>query len=118
MISVRIHAIIDYLVGALLILAPFVLGFANGGPAMWVPILLGASIIVYSLLTRYEIAAARIIPFKIHLTLDAAGGLLLLASPWIFGFANVAWWPHVLVGPAELGVVAMTEKTELGHRKT
>lgn len=117
MISVRTHAIIDYIVGALLILAPFLFGFANGGAAMWVSILLGASIIVYSLLTRYQLAAARVIPFKVHLALDAAGGLLLLVSPWLFGFVDLVWWPHVLVGLAELGVVAMTEKREPEHRQ-
>ena len=112
MISTRTHGIIDYVVGILLILAPFILGFATGGAAMWVPILVGASILVYSLLTRYEMAAARVIPFKTHLVLDAAGGLLLLVSPWLFGFADLIWWPHVVVGLAELGVVAMTNKVE------
>jgi hypothetical protein len=110
MIPVRTHAIIDYVVGVLLVLAPFLLGFANGGAAMWVPILLGLSIIVYSLLTRYDLAVARVIPFGTHLALDAAGGLLLLVSPWLFGFAEVIWWPHVLVGIAELGVVALTDR--------
>jgi len=117
MISVRTHAIIDYVVGVLLILAPFILGFATGGAAMWVPILLGAAIIVYSLLTRYRLAAARVIPFGVHLGLDVAGGLLLLASPWLFGFADVIWWPHVLVGLIALVVVAMTDRTDPADRK-
>ena len=117
MISVRTHAIIDYIVGALLILAPFLLGFANGGAAMWVPILLGASIIVYSLLTRYQLSAAQVIPFQIHLALDAVGGLLLAVSPWLFGFAELVWWPHVLVGLSELGVVAMTAKGDPAPRQ-
>lgn len=110
MISVRIHAIIDYVVGVLLILAPFLLGFADGGAAMWTPVLLGAAILVYSLLTRYEFSAAKLIPFNVHLGLDAVGGLLLLVSPWLFGFAGEIWWPHVLVGLAELAVVAMTDR--------
>ena len=110
MISIRTHGVIDYVVGVLLILAPYILGFANGGPAMWVPILLGASIIVYSLLTRYPLSVAKVIPFNVHLGLDAVGGLLLLASPWLFGFSELIWWPHVLVGLAELGVVAMTRR--------
>ena len=110
MISVKTHAIIDYVVGVLLVLAPFILGFAEGGAAMWVPILLGLSIIVYSLLTRYQLSVAKVIPLKAHLALDAIGGLVLLVSPWLFGFAELIWWPHVLVGLAELGVVAMTDR--------
>lgn len=112
MIDSRTHAIIDYVVGVLLILAPFIFGFATGGPAQMVPMILGAGIIVYSLLTRYEISIAKLIPYQVHLVIDILGGLLLLVSPWLFGFANEIWWPHVLVGIAELGVVALS----WGHR--
>lgn len=108
MISTRTHAIIDYVVGVLLILAPFILGFADGGPAQWVPIILGAGTIAYSLCTRYELSAVKAIPFRTHLVIDAVAGLFLLASPWLLGFADVIWWPHVVVGVAELGVVAMS----------
>lgn len=49
MISTRTHAVIDYVVGALLILAPYIIGFDDGGPAHLVPVILGASVVVYSL---------------------------------------------------------------------
>lgn len=114
MISIRTHAIIDYVVGIVLILAPYIFGFATGGPAQWVPMLLGAAIIIYSLMTRYDLALVHVIPFGVHLGLDAAGGLLLLVSPWLFGFSDVIWWPHVVVGLAELGVVAMTNRSTVG----
>lgn len=48
--------------------------------------LLGISIIVYSLLTRYELSVAKLIPMPVHLGIDAPGGILLIASPWLFGF--------------------------------
>ncbi|HEV7345985.1 MAG TPA: hypothetical protein VGN60_10195 [Devosia sp.] len=108
MISSKTHAIIDYIVGVLLIAAPFLFGFANGGPAQMVPTVLGAGTIIYSLITRYEYSAAKVIPYKVHLGIDALAGLLLLVSPWLFGFADLIWWPHVLVGVMELGVVAMS----------
>ncbi|MCQ0970444.1 hypothetical protein MLD63_08415 [Paracoccus sp. TK19116] len=109
-ISVRAHSVIDYVVGVLLILAPFLLGFATGGAAQWVPMLLGISIIVYSLLTSYDLSVAKVIPFNLHLALDLVGGLFLLLSPWLFGFAELIWWPHVIVGLAEIGVVFMTDR--------
>ena len=108
MISSQVHAVIDYVVGALLIVAPYLFGFANGGPEHLVPVILGAGTIVYSLITRYELSVAKIIPYKAHLGIDAVAGLLLLASPWLFGFTDSVWWPHVVVGIAELGVVAMS----------
>jgi len=108
MISSKTHGVIDYIVGILLIAAPFIFGFADGSAAQWVPMILGAGTIVYSLMTRYELSAAKVIPYRIHLGIDALAGLLLLVSPWLFGFAEQIWWPHVIVGLAELGVVAMS----------
>jgi hypothetical protein len=99
---------LDYGMGALLIVAPWLLGFADGGPEMWVPILLGAGVIVYSLLTDYELGVARAIPMSTHLALDAAGGVLLAASPWLFGFADDVWVPHLVLGILEIGASLMT----------
>jgi hypothetical protein len=110
MIPTRVHGILDYLVGALLILAPFILGFADGTAAQWVPIILGAGAILYSLLTNYELGVAKAIPMPVHLGLDIASGLLLAASPWLFGFADRVWLPHVIVGAAEIIIAALTQR--------
>ena len=110
MIDTRTHGIIDYVTGALLIVAPYLFGFATGGPAQWLPQLIGAAIIVMSLLTRYELSVAKLIPLKAHLSVDAATGVLLAASPWLFGFAEVIWWPHLLVGLTEIVVAMMTKR--------
>lgn len=112
-ISSRVHGIIDYVVGLLLILAPFVLGFADDGPAMWVPIILGAGTIAYSLFTEYEYGMVRAIPLRGHLALDALGGIFLAVSPWLLNYADFVWVPHVLVGAIEVLVVAMTRTVPL-----
>ena len=109
-LSTRTHGYADYGVGVLLILAPYLLGFANGGPAQWVPMTLGVVLIGYSLLTDYELGAAHLIPMPVHLGLDIGGGLLLLASPWLFGFTDVIVWPHVLVGLIEIGTASITRR--------
>lgn len=107
-IPTRTHGMLDYGMGALLMVAPWLLGFADSGPEMWVPILLGAGVIVYSLLTDYELGVARAIPMPTHLALDAAGGVLLAASPWLFGFADEVWLPHLVLGLLEIGASLMT----------
>lgn len=108
MIPPRIHGMIDYLVAALLLAAPFLFGFADGGPAQMVPTVLAVVIIVVSLATRYELSIAKVIPYATHLALDLLVGLVLLVSPWLFGFAEQIWWPHVLVGIASFIVVALS----------
>ncbi len=110
MIPTRTHGVIDYIVGLLLILAPYIFGFADGTAAQWTPMILGIAALIYSLLTRYELSVAKVIPMPVHLGLDIASGLLLAASPWLFGFADRIWWPHVAVGVAEVLIAALTQR--------
>ena len=55
---------------------------------------------------------ARMIPTKTHAGMDYAVGLLLIASPWLFGFADestAATWVAVLAGVAMLGLSTVTD---------
>ena len=76
-LSTRAHGVIDYLTGALLILAPYLFGFASGGVEQLLPQILGLAILGMSLITRYELSVAKIIPLGVHLAVDFAGGLAL-----------------------------------------
>ncbi|MDQ0595629.1 hypothetical protein QFZ37_003998 [Chryseobacterium ginsenosidimutans] len=111
MISSKTHAVLDYLVGILLIAAPWLLGFADNSAATMVPVILGVSTLLYSLFTNYEYSLARMLPYKIHLTIDFVAGLLLLASPWLFGFNDRIYLPHVILGAFEIVAVLLSRKT-------
>ncbi len=108
-LSTRVHGMIDYATGALLIVAPWLFGFADGSAAQWVPQILGVLAIGSALMTDYELGVMRVIPMPVHLGLDFASGLLLLASPWLFGFADRIAWPHVLFGLIEIGASLTTQ---------
>lgn len=110
-IPTRIHGMLDYAMGPLLIVAPWLFGFARGGAETWVPVALGVGALLYSLMTDYELGVARVISVPTHLGLDGAAGLLLAVSPWLFGFAEVVWVPHLVLGLLELGAALMTKKT-------
>ena len=114
-LSTRTHGVIDYAVSALLIVVPYLFGFANGGPAQWVPMGLGAASLIYSLLTRYELGLWPAIPFGGHLGLDAIHGLVLASSPWVFGFAHQVYLPHLIIGLLELGVVLASVRPRGGR---
>ena len=107
-ISTRMHGVLDYATGLLLIVLPYVLGFADGTIAQWLPQALGVGAIVYAVFTDYELGVVRAIPMRVHLFLDIASGLLLTASPWLFGFADRVFWPHLILGVAEIGAGLMT----------
>ena len=110
------HAILDYIIGALLIVAPWLLGFADRSAATYTPVIIGAATIIYSLLTNYELGMLRVIPFRTHLTLDAVAGFILAASPWLFNFSQHVYWPHLVVGLMEIVVVALTNREEAMER--
>ena len=110
MISSRTHGFIDYAMGILLIAAPWLLGFADGTAAQWVPVVLGIVMLGQAVMTDYELGMIRAIPFSVHLMMDFVLGALLAASPWLFGFADRVYWPHLILGLAELGVAAMTSR--------
>lgn len=105
----RIHGVIDYLVAALLIVSPWLFGFAEGGAQQWVPVMLGAGALLYSLLTDYERGITKVFSMSAHLMLDLGSGVILAASPWIFGFSDELKWLHVVIGLGEI-VAALTTK--------
>ena len=108
-ITTRMHGMEDYAVGVLLIAAPYIFGFANHTAAQWVPTIIGIAILGASMLTRYELGVYGLIPMPMHLMLDAGAAILLIASPWLFGFASVVYLPHVIVGLLILASGAMTK---------
>lgn len=95
--------------GAFLVVAPWVFGFWRNGAESWVPVWLGGGAIVYSLLTNYELGVAKLLSMRTHLWLDAASGIFLALSPWIFGFNDYVYVPHVVLGLLEIGAVMMTD---------
>lgn len=110
-LSTRVHGVMDYLMGVLLIAAPWLFGFAQNGAETWIPVALGISALVYSLMTNYEYGVVKTLSMSTHLTLDLFSGILLAVSPWLFGFADVVYLPHLILGIAEIGAALMTEKT-------
>jgi hypothetical protein len=112
-IPTLVHGITDYLVGIALLLAPNLFGFADvGGAAVFIPRLLGVIILGQAIMTNYELGLVKMVPMKMHLTMDYVLSLFLAASPWLFRFhdqpSNV-WMPHVVVGVMAFLLTLMTE---------
>ena len=110
-LSTKTHGMMDYVMGILLIASPWIFGFATGGAEQWIPIILGASALVYSMLTDYEYGVSKTISMKTHLNIDLLSGIFLAASPWIFGFSDRVVAPHLILGLLEIGAALMTKTT-------
>lgn len=110
-IETKTHAIIDYVMGLLLIVSPWLFGFYRGGWESWIPIILGVCTLIMSLMTNYELSVSKKISMKTHLKIDMMTGILLALSPWIFGFSDHVYLPHLILGLGEFGVALMTDNT-------
>lgn len=108
-VSTRVHGIVDWLLGALLIALPWLLGFARGGPETSVPVVLGVAGLLVTFFTDHEYGIVRRIPMSGHLAVDALAGATLATAPWIFGFADTVWLPHLVLGITELAAAFVTK---------
>jgi hypothetical protein len=111
----RTHGVLDYTVGALLIALPFLLRLGSG-PQSWVFMAAGGATLLYSAFTDYELGAVRRLDMGVHLWLDGLVGVLLAVSPWLFGFDNEVWIPHVVLGAFEI-VAAVVTDTVPGYER-
>ena len=120
-IPTKLHAPLDYIVGAGLIAAPWIFQFSEFTTPTVLSIVLGIGLIVYSLFTDYELGVWRTFPMAVHNLFDIGAGALLAASPWIFGFADESanvWMPHVVVGLAAVFLGLTTVQRGYSYRKS
>jgi SPW repeat len=116
-IPTRFHAPLDYIVGAVLVAAPWIFQFSGDAAATAVSIVLGSGLIAYSLFTNYELGVWKVAPMAVHNLIDVVAGALLAASPWIFGFADKGanyWLPFVVIGVAAI-FLGLTTKQQGGY---
>ena len=96
-----------------MLVAPPLLGISDEPAASRALRAAGLAAMAYSLLTDYEFGLLRIFPMSAHLAMDAASGVLVAASPWLFGFAGRGpryRMSHVVIGLSEV-LAALTSKT-------
>ena len=84
LLPARFHAIADYAVGALLIIVAVAVGGSAGAVATG--IVVGATVLAVSMLTKYPLGVVKVLPFTVHSAGDYLAAALLLAAPWALNF--------------------------------
>lgn len=108
-ISTKTHGVLDYLMGFLLIALPFILDIRTDLSEGMVLIVLGAAMVLLAVLTKYEAGIIKVIPMRVHLVIDIMSGVVLAASPWLFGFADRAYMLYVFLGLFEIIAAIVSE---------
>jgi hypothetical protein len=119
-IPTKVHGVVDYATSGALLAAPELFRLKKVRSSALAPRVAGAASTAYSVLTDYELGVVKALPMKAHLALDAAGGALLAASPWVLGYRRHGvrhWLPHTLVGLSEVAVALTTESESPPERR-
>ncbi len=112
-VSTKTHGVLDLVSAGALLAAPRLLGLDDVPRAASVLRMAGGGAAAYSMLTDYEFGLVKVLPMPVHLAMDAASGVFLASSPWLFGFAENGpryWLPHALAGAGEV-LAALSSKT-------
>ena len=86
-VSLSLHVVIEYCVGVLTIVAPFLFSF-DSTAAKLLSVLVGLGILVLAVMTDAPTGVARSLPVASHVVLDYVLALFLIVSPFVFGFAD------------------------------
>ena len=96
------HGLLDYLLAALLIAAPFVIGF-DADAATALSIAAGVAFLLLGAFTAWTTGIARSVPPVAHAMLDYALAVLLIALPFLAGFTDDGGGVGVLRGRRHRG---------------
>jgi hypothetical protein len=109
-LSTHVHAVWDYLAGSVLISSPWLFGLVTDPPAKWPILVAGILVIGLALVTDYEGGLFKEVLMALHLGFDRLIGSFLCASPWLWGFADQVYLPHLSLGLLLLLMGLITER--------
>ncbi len=107
-IPTKLHGVMDYMTVLALLALPRMLDFSDQATTLLTIVAIMA--LVYTLLTRFELGALRVLPVKAHLALDFMSGLLLVAAPFLIvpQENSTARTVMIVIGVFEIGAALMT----------
>ena len=104
------HAIADYAVGGLLIIAALLTTSAPS-KAVATGVVVGIVVLAVSMLTKYPLGVVKVLPFTIHSAGDYLAAALLIIAPFALGFSGSSGGLgafYVIAGVAVLAVSLIT----------
>jgi hypothetical protein len=103
-IPAKVIGFFDYAAALLLISTPF-WAFdptnplnSSKGAALFTPFYFGVLVLVMTFFTNYEFGVIKAVPLKLHSALYIVAGSFVFFSPFMYNFAGVILWPHLLIG--------------------
>ena len=109
-VTKTIHAWLDYPVAFALVTLPFLLGLGADKPlALAISPIVGAAAFLLTVFTDHDLGVIRILPYRLHLAVDLAVGLLFLALPLALGFTGLDAAFYLVNGFAVVAVICLSK---------
>ena len=107
-VTKSIHAYLDYPVALGLMALPFVLGLGASHPlAFTLSFVTGIAALLLTILTDHHLGIIRILPYKLHLTVDFLVGVVFVLAPFLLGFSGIDLAFYLVIGLTVFAVVGM-----------
>ncbi|MDF2455377.1 MAG: hypothetical protein K0R51_1370 [Cytophagaceae bacterium] len=99
-INTKLHGILDYTLGIVLMLSPWIFNYSRGTQAeLWIPVISGAIAILYTIFTDASFGIVRKIKLSNHFLLDLILGSFLVAAPKLFDYTGYVYLlPYLWIG--------------------
>jgi phosphoglycerol transferase MdoB-like AlkP superfamily enzyme len=92
------HYILDFILGLLTILLPFYSEFKGYNVETIIPILIGASVIAVTAITRSNFSIIPILHWKENLFVNFLTGAFLALSPWLYNYYGRIFLLQLMMG--------------------
>ena len=113
-VTKTIHAWLDYPVALALVALPFLLGLGASHPlALAVSPIVGVAAFVLTVFTDHHLGIFRVLPYRLHLAVDLAVGILFLLLPVLLGFTGLDAAFYLLNGAAVVAVIALSKPEDI-----
>lgn len=109
-VTKEIHAYLDYPVALALFALPLLLGLGASNPlALYISPVVGIAAFLLTVFTDHHLGVFRVLPYRLHLAVDAAVGVLFLVLPFALGFGGLDAAYYWLNGAAVVTVIALSK---------
>ncbi|MDU8944047.1 hypothetical protein [Ovoidimarina sediminis] len=109
-VTKTIHAWLDYPVALALLVLPFLLGLGSSHPlALAISPVVGVAAVVLTVFTDHQMGLFRVLPYRLHLAVDLAVGLLFLILPVALGFTGLDAAFYLVNGAAVVAVIGLSK---------
>ena len=103
-----IHAYLDYPVALGLMAMPALLGLGSSNIlAFWLSVATGVAALLLTILTDHHLGLIRVLPYKLHLAVDGAVGVVFLLAPFALGFSGLDAAYYWALGATVVAVVGL-----------